>query len=74
MTFDEALKEIKRHADAKREQESYLRKIHGGAMEIYNNVTLDELGSWRLVESLISSGSKVSSVDEEHIRDLLKGM
>jgi hypothetical protein len=74
MSFDEALAEIKRHAEAKRKQESYLESIHKVETMIRNNVSQEELKSWKLVEMMIRSNSKLCDINEEHVRDMLKGM
>lgn len=72
-SFDDAILEMKRHAEAKRDQEQYLKKLNESTTKIRANITSDEIRSWKLVELLIVSGSRFYDVNEEHIRDLLKG-
>ena len=73
MTFDEAVAEMKRHADAKRNQEEYLNKLNEATIGIKNVATKNEIKSWQLVELLIQSKAKILDTNEDHIRDLLKG-
>ena len=74
MTFDEALAEMRGHEEAKRSQESYLKKIHDDVEEICKDTMGDEFRSWRRVETMIRARSKISDVHEDHIRDLLREM
>ena len=73
MTFDEALKEVRAHSEARREQEMYDVELLSITENIERVITGDQLKSWRLVESLISGESAKSSprIYEEHIRERL---
>jgi len=73
MTFDEALKEIQAHSEARREQEMYEIELLSVTERIEGIITEDQLKSWKLVESLISGESAKSSphIYEERIRERL---
>jgi hypothetical protein len=73
MTLDEALKEIRAHAEATREEEMLEVELLSITEHIEELITGDQFKSWKLVESLISGESANSSphIYEDSIRKRL---
>jgi hypothetical protein len=73
MNFKESIAEMKRHSETRLEQEAYLNKLNNIVKTIKSNVEPNALKNWDSVEFIIHSSAKFSDIDEEHIRNLLKG-
>lgn len=73
MRFEESIAEMKRHDEARLKQEEYLNKLNNITKDINLFVTPKELRAWRVIEAMICSGARMHKVNEDHIRDLLKG-